>query len=147
LDDKGTLQMMETGLARIATGAVAGTPKLLLKLEGLALAVAAVWLYYRSGASWILFVVLLLAPDLSFLGYRAGPQVGAVAYNAVHTTLLPIMLGLAGLIVSSPLAQHLALIWLAHIGIDRALGYGLKYGEGFGLTHLGRVGKSANTGG
>ena len=28
------------------------------------------------------------------------------------------------------------------IGIDRALGYGLKYTAGFGLTHLGRIGKA-----
>jgi hypothetical protein len=139
--------MVETGLARIATGAVAGTPKLLLKLEGLALAAAGVWLYQRAGASWLLFAMLVLAPDLSFLGYLAGNRFGAFTYNAVHTTLAPIALGVAGLASANPLAQQLALIWLIHIGIDRTLGYGLKYGEGFGLTHLGRVGKSANTGG
>jgi hypothetical protein len=35
----------------------------------------------------------------------------------------------------------LATIWIAHIGFDRALGYGLKYGSGFTHTHLGRIGR------
>lgn len=129
-----------------ATGAprgVTGGPKLLLRLEGLALAGAAATLYAHSGASWWLFALLLLAPDLSFLGYLAGPRAGAAAYNAVHTTLAPIALGLASAALDSPLALKIALIWLAHIGLDRGLGYGLKYGAGFGFTHLGRVGKDA----
>ena len=39
--------------------------------------------------------------------------------------------------------QAAALIWIAHIGLDRALGYGLKYATGFGDTHLGHIGHSA----
>ncbi|WP_315833261.1 DUF4260 domain-containing protein [Bradyrhizobium prioriisuperbiae] len=124
-------------------GGVTGVPKLLLQLEGLALIGAAVTLYAHSGASWWLFAVLALAPDLSLLGYLAGPRVGTVAYNTFHTTLVPIVLGAASLALLGPLALHLALIWLAHIGLDRALGYGLKYDAGFGFTHLGRIGKQA----
>jgi hypothetical protein len=124
-------------------GAVTGAPRLLLRLEGAALAIAAILLYGRAGASWGLFALLLLAPDLSFLGYLLGPRAGAIAYNAVHATLLPLALGLAGLVTASTLAEHLALIWLAHVGIDRALGYGLKYGASFQATHLGRIGKAA----
>ena len=31
----------------------------------------------------------------------------------------------------------LALVWLAHIGLDRLLGMGLKYNDRFAHTHLG----------
>lgn len=132
-----------TDQATQAPGGVTGGPKLLLRLEGLALAGAAVTLYAHSGSSWWLFALLLLAPDLSFLGYLAGPRAGAAAYNAVHTELVPIALGLASAALESAFALKIALIWLAHIGLDRALGYGLKYGAGFGFTHLGRIGKDA----
>ena len=125
-----------------APGAVTGAPRALLRLEGLALGIAALVGYGWTGASWLMFAVLFLAPDLSFLGYLAGPRVGAIAYNAAHVTLAPIALGIAGATLPSPLALQLALIWLAHIGIDRAFGYGLKYTEGFSLTHLGRIGKA-----
>jgi hypothetical protein len=136
--------MAATNDLRTAISAVTGAPKLLLKLEGAALAAASIVLYAWSGASWGLFAALLLAPDLGFLGYLAGPRIGAITYNSVHVTALPLGLGLAGLATGNALAQHLALIWLAHIGIDRALGYGLKYGAGFGFTHLGRIGKAAD---
>jgi hypothetical protein len=124
-------------------GAVTGAPRLLLRLEGVALGAAAIALYAWSGSSWLLFVVLLLAPDLSFLGFLAGRRAGAIAYNALHTTVGPFVLGAGGFAFTSPYTGHIALIWLAHIGIDRALGYGLKYSAGFGFTHLGRIGKTA----
>ena len=119
---------------------VVGGPRLLLRLEGLALCAAAVLVYALSGHSWLLFAVLLLAPDLSFAAYLAGPRFGAACYNAVHATIGPLALGVAGSILAWPLAVAVALIWLAHIGIDRALGYRLKYDRGFGFTHLGRIG-------
>jgi hypothetical protein len=121
---------------------VTGGLRLLLRLEGLALCAGAVLLYACSGSSWLLFAVLLLAPDLSFLGYLAGPRVGAVCYNVLHTTMGPLALGVAGSILAWPAAVAVALIWLAHIGIDRALGYGLKYDAGFAFTHLGRIGRA-----
>lgn len=126
-----------------ATPAVTGTPRLLLRLEGAALLVIAVVLYARTGTSWWLFAALVLAPDLSFVGYLAGPRVGAAAYNAAHTTVGPIALALVGVLAPSPLAVAIALIWLAHVGADRLLGYGLKYDAGFGFTHLGRIGRAA----
>ncbi len=122
---------------------VAGRPRLLLRLEGLTLFAVAVLLYAISGGSWLLFAALLLAPDLSFAGYLAGPRFGAACYNIVHTTIGPLALGAAGLTLPSPAAVAVALIWLAHIGIDRALGYGLKYDAGFGFTHLGRIGRAS----
>ena len=122
-----------------ATGGVAP----LLRLEGLAALAAAVSAYAFIGGSWPLFALLLLAPDLAMIGYRFGPVAGAAAYNAVHAYLAPAALGAAGLALGAPTMQALALIWIAHIGLDRALGYGLKYATGFGDTHLGRVGRSA----
>ncbi len=122
-----------------ATGGVAP----LLRLEGLAVLLAAVSAYFWLGGSWPLFALLLLAPDLAMIAYRFGPAFGAAAYNAVHSTLAPAALGAAGLALGAPIAQALALIWIAHIGLDRALGYGLKYATGFGDTHLGRIGRAA----
>lgn len=124
-----------------AAPAVAGMPHLLLRLEGLALAVVAVYLYPRVSDSWWLFAALILAPDLSFLAYLAGPRVGAAVYNVAHTTVLPFGLALLGLLLPAIILVAIALIWLAHIGVDRALGYGLKYPNGFGFTHLGRIGR------
>jgi hypothetical protein len=114
---------------------------LLLRLEGLAAATAAAVLYARTGASWWLFAALWLAPDLSMLGYLAGACRGARIYNAFHTYVAPGVLALCSLLPGAHGALPLALIWANHIGVDRLLGFGLKYGNGFGFTHLGRLGK------
>ena len=121
-----------------ATGGVAA----LLRLEGLAVLAAAASAYAFIGGSWLLFALLLLAPDVAMIGYRFGPAVGATAYNAVHAYLAPAALGAIGLALGAPTMQALALIWIAHIGLDRALGYGLKYATGFGDAHLGRIGRA-----
>lgn len=123
--------------------AVRGTPLVLLRLEGGALLLIATVAYARTGASWWLYAALFLVPDLSFLGYLAGARIGAVAYNAAHTTLGPIALALVGLGSGAPPMISVALIWAAHAGIDRMLGYGLKYSEGFAFTHLGRIGRAS----
>jgi hypothetical protein len=112
--------------------AVPSLPRVLLHLEGGAVLVFALWLYARSGASWGLFALLILAPDLSMLGYLARPRVGAAAYDAAHTYVWPILLAALG-------QAPLALIWAAHIGGDRLLGFGLKYPTRFQDTHLARV--------
>jgi Domain of unknown function (DUF4260) len=133
--------MANNTISADTTSAVTGAPRRLLRTEGAALLIVAVMLYARTGTSWWLFAVLLLAPDLSFGGYLAGPRIGAAAYNAVHTTIGPLALALIGLLAPSPLMIALALIWVAHIGADRMLGYGLKYEAGFAFTHLGRIGR------
>jgi Domain of unknown function (DUF4260) len=127
------------------TGAVTGGVRILLRLEGLTLLAGMTLLYALSGGSWWVYAVLFLAPDLSFAGYLAGPRAGAIVYNAAHSYLAPMALMTGGIALSSPLALSIAMIWLAHIGFDRALGYGLKYAAGFGCTHLGRIGKGATT--
>jgi hypothetical protein len=113
--------------------------RLLLRLEGLAIAVAAIVLFAEVNAPWWIFVALILAPDLSFVAYTAGPRVGAAAYNLTHNLFLPIALGTTGVLVDSDPTTAVALTWLAHIGIDRLLGYGLKYPTAFKDTHMQRV--------
>ena len=114
-------------------------PTTLLRAEGVALLVLSVLLYRVNGGGWLMFGVLLLAPDLSMLGYLAGPQVGAAIYNAFHTYAMPAVVGALGMIFANPLMVAVALIWFAHIGMDRTVGYGLKYPSSFKDTHLERV--------
>ena len=104
-------------------------------------AISAVF-YARIGASWWLFAALWLAPDLSMLGYLAGPCWGARIYNAFHTYVTPAALALCALLFNAHAELAVALIWANHIGVDRLLGFGLKYADGFGYTHL-----STNLGG
>ena len=128
------------------TGAATGGVRTLLRLEGLVLFLGMTVLYYKWEGSWLVYVVLFLVPDLSFAGYLAGPRFGAFVYNAAHVYLAPMALMTFGFADDSPLVLSIAMIWLAHIGFDRALGYGLKYPAGFGFTHLGRIGKDKSTG-
>jgi hypothetical protein len=114
-------------------------PRALLHAEGVAVAVAALVIYLHAGYPWWLLVVLVLAPDLSMVGYLAGTTIGAAAYDAAHTYTLPVALAAVGLIAGADTAVQLGLIWLTHIGVDRAIGYGLKYPTGFKDTHLQRV--------
>lgn len=118
---------------------LADLPRLLLRLEGLVLFACALALYVREDYSILALVLLFLAPDLSFLGLAGGPRVGAVAYDAAHTYAGPILLASVAAIVEWDAGLMLGLIWLAHIGIDRALGYGLRYPDAFRDTHLQRV--------
>ena len=127
------------------TGTVSGGLRTLLRLEGLTLFAGMTLLYAVWGGYWWIYAILFLAPDLSFLGYLAGPKAGAVVYNAAHSYMAPMALMTTGLALTSPLTLSIAMIWLAHIGFDRTLGYGLKYFAGFGFTHLGRIGKDART--
>jgi hypothetical protein len=125
------------------TGAVTGGLRTLLRLEGLTLFAGMTLLYAVWGGSWWIYVILFLAPDLSFVAYLADARTGAIIYNAAHSYMAPMTLMVTGLALASPLVLSIAMIWLAHIGFDRALGYGLKYSAGFGFTHLGRIGKDA----
>jgi Domain of unknown function (DUF4260) len=127
--------------AAAAAGFASGGVRAVLRLEGAAAFAAAVALYAHAGFSWPLFALLLLAPDLAMLAYFIGPGAGAFVYNLAHTYALALPLALAGFFLDSSLALTLALIWVAHIGLDRMLGYGLKYPSSFGDTHLGRIGR------
>ncbi|MGO9983888.1 MAG: DUF4260 domain-containing protein [Rhodomicrobium sp.] len=135
-----SMQLAEqTGSLR-GLGFIRGDIRIVLRLEGLAVLAAACAAYSQTGSGWALFAALFLVPDLSLLGYLAGRNPGAIAYNALHSFILPLALLTAGL--HYPDVRPYALIWIAHIGFDRAIGYGLKYGSGFGHTHLGLVGRA-----
>ena len=114
-------------------------PRLLLHLEGAVVFLTATVLYFHGDHPWWLYLLLALAPDLSMLGYLAGPRAGAAAYDAAHTYSLPVLLAGAGVVWDVGGLVAVSLVWIAHIGVDRAIGYGLKYPSGFKDTHLQRV--------
>jgi Domain of unknown function (DUF4260) len=122
------------------SGETTGAVRVVLQLEGLLVLIAACVAYSKFGLGWGTFALWFLAPDLSFFGFIAGPKVGAIAYNSAHSYIGAICCISAGLLVSAPILLGAGMIWCAHIGFDRALGYGLKYATGFGFTHLGRKG-------
>jgi hypothetical protein len=125
----------------LASPAVAAPVLVLLRIEGLAVAALSAILYARTGASWWLFAGLWLLPDLSMLGYLYRPCWGARIYNAIHTYTTPVTLAVCAVLLHRSALLAVALIWINHIGVDRLLGYGLKYPAGFGWTHLSSVGK------
>lgn len=114
----------------------------LLRLEGAAALAAGLTGYFALTDGWLILALFALAPDLSAIGYAFGPRIGARLYNLVHTYVFPALLAALGLGVF-PALLPIACVWLAHIGLDRALGYGLKSDAGFSLTHLGRIGRAA----
>lgn len=113
--------------------------KLILKLESLLFFGLVVWLYQISGYSWAWFFVLILFPDISMLAYLRNPKFGAYAYNIFHNYIPPILLATAGYQYENRVMFSVALIWMAHISIDRFFGFGLKETTGFKNTHLGRI--------
>jgi Domain of unknown function (DUF4260) len=132
------------GGVSLASAGARGSVVVYLRLEGLAVAAVSLALYARTDANWWLFAALWLAPDLSMLGYLSGrPCTGARVYNVFHSYVLPGVLAISSLLFHAPALLPVALIWINHIGVDRLLGYGLKYSDGFGFTHLGRLGKRA----
>ena len=126
-------------MTTIGFSTVERLPRFLLHPEGVAVAVAAVVLYFWDDHPWWLLLLLALAPDLSMAAYAPGPRIGAAAYDVVHTYAIPVGLGAVGVVADSDPAIAVALIWLTHIGVDRAIGYGLKYPSGFKDTHPKRV--------
>lgn len=124
-------------------GTTTGTVRTVLRLEGLCVLAASAFVYAEYGAGWGVFAACFLLPDLSFLGYLAGARVGAVTYNAAHSYVGAVLALAASVAFPAHVAPAIGLIWCAHIGFDRALGYGLKYKQGFGYTHLGLIGRQA----
>ncbi len=122
--------------------AATGTVRTILRIEGLCVFSVAVLAYAQFGAGWAVFAILFLTPDLFCLGYFAGARAGAAVYNAAHSYVGAIACLAAGALAAFEPLLAVGLIWSAHIGFDRALGYGLKYPQGFKLTHLGRIGRA-----
>jgi hypothetical protein len=115
------------------------SPRALLHLEGGVALVAGVLAYWHVGGNWLLFAILLFAPDVGMLGYLVNPRLGAAIYNLFHLPLWPTGLILAGWFVGVPLALQIGLIWLCHLGLDHLAGSGFKYPTKFQDTHLQRV--------
>jgi hypothetical protein len=115
--------------------------KSLIKVEELFLAALAFYLFLALGYAGWWFPLLLLLPDLSMLGYLAGPGVGALTYNLVHHKAAAVALYLAGALLGLPPLQAAGCILLGHSSLDRVFGYGLKYPDAFKNTHLGVIGK------
>ncbi len=112
-----------------------------LRAEAIAAFVLGAALYLWLGAPWFLLIPFLLVPDVSMVGYLRSPKTGALTYNLVHNWATGLaVLGLGLWLVSFPLAVAGSIL-IAHIGMDRALGYGLKLQTAFQDTHLGRIGK------
>jgi hypothetical protein len=121
---------------------VTGTLRVWLRLEGFAVLVLAVTLYARSGSRWWVFAACFLLPDVAFAAYVLGARAGSYAYNVAHSYVLPVLLFAFAVIAARPAwLMPAVLIWLAHIGWDRMLGYGLKSERSFDETHLGPIGK------
>jgi hypothetical protein len=120
---------------------VIGWPRLLLRAEGLVLLAACVTTFFVGlDEAWWLVPALLFVPDVVMVGYARSNRLGAVLYDFAHSYPAPAVLGAVAWASDSTLGQAVALVWFAHIGMDRALGYGLKYATDFKDTHLGRIG-------
>jgi hypothetical protein len=124
----------------LGDGTVTGAPRRWLRLEGATLLVGSLIAYSTTDQAWWLVPLVILVPDLTMTGYLGGARLGARLYNLAHTTPLPAALIAIGWWQDKSLVVGLGLIWLAHIGFDRLLGYGLKYSDHFHHTHLGRLG-------
>ena len=117
-------------------GTVVGAPRLWLRLEAATLLAGALIAYTTTKQPWWLIPLTLLAPDISAVGYLGGARLGARLYNIAHVTPLPAAAIALGWWQHIPLVAALGLVWLAHIGLDRLLGYGLKYNDNLQHTHL-----------
>jgi Domain of unknown function (DUF4260) len=123
------------------TGAVPISVRTWLRLEGAAAFVAGVAVYVWLGGPWLLLLPLLLLPDASAAGYLAGPRAGALTYNIVHNWAFGLAVLGAGVALDSTTLLLLGAIACAHVGMDRAVGYGLKLPTSFQDTHLGPIGR------
>ena len=111
-------------------------PSTLLRFEEAAILILTLCAYQHLRLSWLLFAILFFTPDLFMLGYLLNPRIGSAIYNLAHTLTLPLSLALISYTTHHPLLTAISLIWLAHIALDRLLGYGLKYPTFFKDTHL-----------
>ncbi|MBN8089130.1 DUF4260 domain-containing protein [Vibrio vulnificus] len=119
---------------------VKGTVKTILQIEGGCIFIASMFFYSANFDDWITFSALFFFPDIAILGYLISSKVGAIAYNCTHSLIGAGILLLTSIALSFELAKVISIIWFAHIGFDRMLGYGLKYSSNFKDTHLGIIG-------
>lgn len=123
----------------LVSSSVTGQIKLILRIEGLLVLLASLLAYHSIEYSWKSFFILFFLPDIGFVGYLISSRFGAFTYNLLHSYILPMIIGITIWYYLNEIC-YLVLIWIAHIGFDRFLGYGLKYGSSFKFTHLGIIG-------
>src|SRR6478609_5630569 len=111
--------------------------KTILKLEEVALLLLGCLAWSQTHVSWWIFAALFLTPDIGMLGYVVNARTGAFTYNLFHHKGIAVMLWLAGMQGDHLILQAAGIILFAHSSFDRALGYGLKFPDSFGHTHLG----------
>lgn len=116
--------------------------KNLLRLEELSMFGLSIFLFSKLEIAWWWYPLLILAPDLSMLGYLVNPRVGALTYNLVHHKAVGISFYILGSLLADPLLQFIGLLLFGHSSMDRMLGYGLKHTDSFQHTHLGMIGKA-----
>ena len=129
-----------------SSGAVAGMPRAWLRVEGIAAFAAGVGLYLHLGGSLIWLVPLLLVVDVSMAGYLVGPRPGAYLYNLAHNRAAGVAVLALAWWFGLPQLMLVGAILVAHTGMDRVAGYGLKYATAFGDTHLGWIGRAGGAG-
>ena len=112
-----------------------------LRLEGAAAFATGLAVFGAAGGPWLLALPLLLVPDVSMIGYLRGPRLGALTYNLVHNWAVGLAVLGAGAWSGVTGVTIAGAILVAHVGMDRALGYGLKLPTSFQDTHLGRIGR------
>lgn len=115
--------------------------KTIIKLEELGLFILGIYLFSFLSFEWWWFLILILAPDLSMLGYLFGNKSGAFFYNVFHHRGVAVLLYILGSYFKIELLQLIGIILFSHAAMDRFFGYGLKYEKGFKYTHLGEIGK------
>lgn len=113
--------------------------KSILRFEGLIVFLFAAGFYFLNGFSWLIFLIFLLAPDIGAIGYAINNKIGAYLYNFFHSYAVPLLFIFTSFLLKQDTLLLIGLIWTAHIGMDRALGYGLKNITGFKDTHLGHL--------
>lgn len=112
-----------------------------LNLEEAALWGLSMVVFSQLGFEWWWYPLLLLAPDLSMVGYLLGPRIGAAVYNFWHHRAVAVIVFLAGYVYDVRWLMLAGCILFGHIAMDRLFGYGLKLSSGFQDTHLGKIGK------
>jgi Domain of unknown function (DUF4260) len=84
-------------------------------------------------------LIVLLVPDISMLGYLINNLTDSSIYNFGHTYVIPLILIILSVILHRDLMLALSIIWVAHIGMDRTIVYGLKYPSNVKDTHIQKV--------
>jgi hypothetical protein len=112
------------------------------RLEASALFIAMMTAYTLRHYSWAEFIIIFILIDTSIIGYAHNKRTGAIIYNLAHSLIMPLALSALSEAMYGTLLSPLAVAWIGHIALDRALGFGLKNVEGFHHTHLGHLGRT-----